>query len=392
MNFNYHIPTKILFGKGKLEELSKIELPGKKALLVISNGKSMKRYGYLDKVISLLNENGITLIVYDKILSNPIKLHVMEGSKLARDENCDFIIGLGGGSTIDSAKSIALMAKNPGDYWDYINGGTGLNKKVLNGALPIIAITTTAGTGTDIDPWTVITNEKTNEKIGFGITETFPIISIIDPNLMLSIPPILTAYQGFDSLFHAVEGYIAKVATPLSDIYALKSIELITKYLPLAVNDGNNIEARTNLALASILSGMVESTSSCTSEHSMEHSLSAYNPNLPHGAGLIMLCESYYKFFASKIPDRFITMAKTMGENVSSLPIEEKPYAFITALIKLMKACNVDNLKMSDYSIKENEIETLAKNAISTMGNLFEVDRYTLSLDETINIMKKSYK
>ncbi|MBC2580044.1 iron-containing alcohol dehydrogenase [Clostridium sp. DJ247] len=392
MNFNYYMPTKILFGPGKLNELSKETLPGKKALIVISSGNSVKKNGSLNRLENILANKGIEYIVFNKILPNPIKTHVMEGAALAKEENCDFVIGLGGGSSIDSAKSIAVMAKNPGDYWDYIFGGSGKGMPVENGALPIVAITTTAGTGTEADPWTVITKEDTNEKIGFGCQYTFPVLSVVDPELMLTVPEHLTAYQGFDALFHSTEGYIANVANPISDAYALKSIELIAKYLPTCVKDGNNIEARTNVALANTLSGLVESTSRCTSEHSMEHALSANHPKLPHGAGLIMLSESYYTFFASKVPDKFIAMARAMGVDVDSLPEEQRPMSFVKALVKLQEQCGVHNLQMSNYGIEKEEIPSLAENARQTMGGLFEVDPYKLSLEETIEIMSKAYK
>ncbi|MDK2800372.1 MAG: hypothetical protein PWQ70_1991 [Clostridiales bacterium] len=391
MNFNYHMPTKILFGPGKLNELAKENLPGRKALIVISAGNSMKKNGYLDRLVEIIRNKGLDYVLFDKILPNPIKSHVMEGAALAKKEGCDFVIGLGGGSSIDSAKSIAVMAKNPGDYWDYIHGGTGKGKPVI-GALPIVAITTTAGTGTEADPWTVITKEETNEKIGFGNSYTFPVLSVVDPELMLTVPKHLTAYQGFDALFHSTEGYIANIATPISDAYALKSIELIAKYLPLCVRDGNNIEARTQVALANTLSGFVESTSSCTSEHSMEHALSAYHPDLPHGAGLIMLSEAYYTFFASKVPEKFVAMAKAMGVQVDLLPPEERPMSFVKALVKLQEDCGVYNLKMSDYGIKKEHIPMLAENARQTMGGLFKVDSYSLSLQETIEIMSNAYK
>ncbi|SNS41274.1 alcohol dehydrogenase [Anaerovirgula multivorans] len=392
MIFNYHVPTKILFGPGKLKELAKETLPGKKALIVISAGGSMVRNGYLNRVVEILHSKSIEHVIFDKILPNPIKSHVMEGAVLAQKEDCDFVIGLGGGSSIDSAKSIAVMAKNPGDYWDYISGGTGKGMPVPNPALPIVAITTTAGTGTEADPWTVITKEETNEKIGFGNTYTFPVLSVVDPELMLTVPKHLTAYQGFDALFHAAEGYIANIATPISDAYALKSIELIAKYLPTCVKDGNHIEARTQVALANTLSGFVEATSSCTSEHSMEHALSAYYPDLPHGAGLIMLSEAYYTFFSSKVPKRFEAMAKAMGVDVDLLPQEERPMSFVKALVKLQKDCDVFNLKMSQYGIKKEEIPSLAESARQTMGGLFELDPYTLSLEETIEIMVNSYE
>lgn len=392
MKFTYSIPTKILFGPGSFNDLATTPLPGKKALIVITAGKSMRANGYLDRLIAMLDKQGIGHALFDKILPNPVLRHVHEGAALAREQGCDFVIGLGGGSSIDSAKSIAVMAKNPGDYWDYISGGSGKGRPLVNGALPIVAIATTAGTGTEADPWTVITKEDTNEKIGFGCAETFPVLSVVDPEMMLTIPAHLTAYQGFDALFHATEGYIANVATPLSDAYALKSIELLAKYLPAAVKDGSDLEARTQVALASTLSGMVESTSCCTSEHGMEHALSAFYPKLPHGAGLIMLSEAYYSFFADKAPERFTAMAKAMGVVTGHLPEAERPMAFVKALVELQKACGVDGLKMSDYGITKEDMAKCATNARHTMGGLFELDPYALSLDETTQIMMDAYK
>lgn len=393
MNFSYHIPTKILFGPGELDQLGTAPLPGKKALIVISSGTAMIKFGYLDRVTKLLKQNGVNSVVFNKTLPNPINKHVMEGAELAKNQDCDFIIGLGGGSSLDSAKAIAIMVNNPGDYWDYIHGGTGKGQTVTETVLPIVAITTTAGTGTEADPWTVITHEERNEKIGFGLVpETFPVLSIVDPELMVSVPPGLTAYQGFDAFFHAAEGYIATVATPISDMYALKSIELINNFLPQAVEDGSDINARTEVALANTLSGLVESTSSCTSEHSLEHALSAYHPELPHGAGLIMLSEAYFSFFADKIPDRFAAMAKAMGQDTSQVSEEKKPYLFIDALLALQKKCGVDGLKMSDYGISRDEIPTLAENAMTTMGGLFQVDPYPLTIKDVEAIISGAYK
>jgi len=391
MQFDYFIPTKILFGPGKLNDLATTPLPGSKALLVISAGTSMKKFGYLERTIDLLKKNNVSAVVFDKILANPINKHVMQGAALAKAEECDFVIGLGGGSSMDSAKSIAIMATNPGDYWDYIAGGTGKAQPLINSPLPIVAITTTAGTGTEADPWTVITHEERNEKIGFGIPETFPCLSIVDPELMLTVPPKMTAYQGFDAFFHAAEGYIATIATPVSDAYALKSIELVHTWLPDAIRDGQNIEARTNVALANTLSGFVESTSCCTSEHSLEHALSAYYPELPHGAGLIMLSQAYFTFFADKVPERFIAMAQVMGKDTASVPADQAPFLFVEALKELQVACGVDDLKMSDFGIQREDIPKLIQNARDTMGGLFDLDRYQLSDEDVAKILDSAY-
>ncbi len=299
------------------------------------------------------------------------------------------MIGLGGGSSIDTAKSIAVMATNDGDYWDYIDGGSGKGMSVICDPLPVVAITTTAGTGTEADPWTVITKEDSNEKIGFGYDKTFPVLSVVDPELMTTVPSLLTAYQGFDALFHSTEGYINVTASPISDMLALKSIDLIGKYLPIAVKNGSDIEAREKVALANTLSGMVETLSGCTSEHSLEHALSAFHPELTHGAGLIMVSEAYYTYFATRgvCDERLVDMAKALGKVDAKEPMD-----FVDALLTLQKLCEVDDLKMSDYGIVPEDLRKYAENAKDTMGGLFEVDPAPLSVDDAEEILKRSYR
>ncbi|ACN84290.1 iron-containing alcohol dehydrogenase [Brachyspira hyodysenteriae] len=386
MNFSFYMPSKVIFGCGSLEKLHKQKLPGKRALIV-TGGTSVKKYGYLKRLEEQLDKANINHVLFDKILPNPIKDHVMEGAALAKKENCDFVIGIGGGSSMDSSKSIAIMATNEGDYWDYIFGGTGKGKPIPNDPLPIVAITTTAGTGTEADPWTVITNG--NEKIGFGYEKTYPYLSIVDPELMKTVPPKLTAYQGFDALFHSTEGYINKIASEMSDLFALKAIELIGKSLADAVKDGNNMEARENVAMANTLSGIVESTSSCTSEHSMEHALSAYYPKLEHGAGLIIISKEYYTVIANAhdCDEKMINMAKALGKKDAN-----KAMDFVDALVELQKACGVDNLKLSDYGMKKEDLPAIAKNAKFAMGGLFETDPHNFTDEEVLSVLEKSYK
>ncbi len=392
LDFSYYMPTRIIFGCGKLNELKTTPyLPGKKALVVIGSSGAMKKHGYLDRVTEYLKENGVESVVYDKIVPNPVLEHVEEGAAVARENSCDFVLGLGGGSTLDSSKSIALMAVNPGKYWDYINGGSGGGKTPPNSALPIVAITTTAGTGTEADPWTVITKTDTNEKIGYGNNSTFPTLSIVDPELMISVPPKMTAYTGMDAFFHSVECYLATINQPTSDHLALEAIGLITKYLPIAVKDGRNIEARTNLAWANTEAGICESLSCCISHHSMEHALSAFHPDVPHGAGLIMLSVSYFSHLAEKHPARFPGMAKEMGEDVDALPEKERPFAFITALKKLIKNIGLEGEKLTDYGVKRQELRTLAENSSYTMGMLYDITPVELTLDEVVTIYENAY-
>ncbi|MCC8097088.1 MAG: iron-containing alcohol dehydrogenase [Eubacterium sp.] len=390
MSYQFYVPTKTIFGAGKLNELHLQTMPGKKAMVVISNGKSTKTNGSLERTLNELKQANINYAVFDKVQANPLRSTVMEGAAFARENSCDFIVALGGGSVMDASKAMAAMAANEGDIWDYMFGGTGGGKQLVEKALPIICITTTAGTGSEADQWGVITNDETNEKMGFGGYDClFPAISVVDPELMVSVPPKFTAYQGFDALFHSTECYIAKAHNLMGDMLALTAIKNIGKYIVRAVKNGSDSEAREGMAFANNLSGQVMTVSSCTSEHSMEHAMSAYHQELPHGAGLIMISAAYYQHFVDKhvCDDRFIDMAKALGKE-DAVSAQD----FVDLLVKLQKDCGVDNLKMSDYGIEESELDKLAKNARETMGGLFAADPCELSHEECKAIYQKAYK
>ncbi|UZP69099.1 iron-containing alcohol dehydrogenase [Desulfovibrio mangrovi] len=393
INFLFHMPTRIIFGPGKLKELGTTPyLPGKKALLVISAGGSMVAHGYMQLVQTLLAQNGAESVVFDRIQANPVLEHVAEGAALARTEGCDFVIGLGGGSSIDAAKAIALMVTNSGSYWDYMPSGTGGRQVPAKPALPIVAIPTTAGTGTEADPWIVITREQTNEKIGWGNDSTYPVLSIVDPKLTLSVPPRVTAMTGMDAFFHAVEAYLSHARQPTSDLLAQQAVSLISSFLPQVVQNGDSIEARTMLSWASTAAGVCESLSSCISHHSMEHALSAYYPEIPHGAGLVMLSVPYFRYLTRYVPDRMIDLAYFMGVDVDSLPANEQPFAFVGALEKLIKDIGLDDLKFSDYGVHRDEMPTLAANAQETMGGLFNLTPTQMNLRVVTEIFEAAYR
>ena len=388
MPYEFYLPTKLLYGAGCLSALGGCALPGRKALLVTSAGQSAKRHGYLGRVEEQLTQAGVRAVLYDQITPNPTKAEVMAGAALCRKEGCDFVLGLGGGSSIDAAKAISVMARNPGDYWDYVSGGTGKGKAVPNAPLPVVAVTTTAGTGTEADPWTVTTNEETQEKIGFGYEKTFPVLSVVDPELMVSVPPRLTAYQGFDALFHSTEGYLNRTASPISDLMALEAIRLIGKSLPRAVRDGADLEARGDVALANTLSGMVETLSGCISEHSIAHAMSAYHPKLPHGAALIAISKAYYQKLIrlGACRERMAAMARALGKSDA-----ERPEDFLTALDALQKECSVDGLALSSFGMSPEEFPALTRNARETMGGLFEVDPVVVSDGDVLEILSDAF-
>ena len=322
-------------------------------------------------------------------MENPLKDVIMEGAAFARDNGCDFILALGGGAVLDSSKAVSAMATHPGDLWDYVNGGTGKGQPPVNPGLPIVTIPTSSGTGSEINCWGVISNPDTHEKIGFGYPELVPVLSLVDPELMKTVPPRYTAYQGFDALFHNTEVMMSKSVNILSETIALSAIESLAGYLPRAVKDGNDLEAREHVAYGSTIAGMTMQLTSTTAQHSMEHAMSAYHHNLPHGAGLIMISKAFAEFFIEKhaCDEQFIKMARVMGT-----PNADKPEDFIAALIQLQKDCGVADLKMSDYGITPDEFMTLAVNARETMGGLFLANPCPMSDAECAGIFEKAYR
>ncbi len=235
----------------------------------------------------------------------------------------------------------------------------------------------------------MISNLQTNEKIGFGYPSLNPVLAIVDPELMRTVPAKYTAYQGFDALFHNTEVMISRYLNVLSEPIALSAIENIAKYLPRAVKDGNDMEARVGVAYASAIAGLTMQLTSVTAEHSMEHAMSAFHPALPHGAGLIMISNEFYRFFVERhaCDERFIKMARAMG-----MKDADKPEDFLTALYELQKACGVENLKMSDYGFSIGECETLAKNARDTMGGLYAGNPCVLTDEDAAEIYRRSFR
>ncbi len=388
MNFDFNSPTRIIFGSGSIAELGKLPLPGKKAMLLMSCGQSAKISGAYDKTVEGLKSAGVEVFEFAKVMENPVHTMIMEGAAFAREHECDFIVALGGGAVLDSSTAIAAMATNPGELWDYVWGGTGKGKRLKKPGLPVVTITLTAGTGSEVNCWGVISNLETKEKIGFGDPLLQPLLAIVDPELMKTVPPQYTAFQGFDALFHHTEVMMSNSLNIMSEALALSAIENIAAYLPRAVADGNDLEARERVAYAATMAGLTMQLTSVTAQHSMEHSMSAYHHNLPHGAGLIMISKEFAQFFIDRhaCDEQFIKMARVMG-----MPNADKAQDFITALEALKEKCGVADLRMSSYGIEWTESVTLAEGAVSMQGGLFYANPCDMTIGECAEIFEKSY-
>ena len=287
---------------------------------------------------------------------------------------------------MDCTKCIALMMTNPGTIWDYSLSLHGGKKDALYAASPIVAITKSAGTGSEVDMASVITDEATQEKTGIFFESMFPCLSVVDSRLMMSVPQKFTAYQGMDAFFHAAESMINKNEHTMGRMFALQAIELIAKNLPKAYHDGSDREARTNMALANTLAGYYML---CTSEHTMEHVMESFHDDLIHGAGLIMISHAYFDFFAERkaAEQPMIDMAKAMGVKDASSGKD-----FIKALDDLIASVGCSDLRMSDAGITKEELKKYPQKVHEVLGGDITADPVLLSDEDYLAIYEASYK
>lgn len=283
MNFNYNLPVNLIFGSGESCRIG-IEVCkyGKKALIVTGKN-STKKSGLLDKAIDLLKISGVTYVIFDKVEQNPLTTTIYEGVALAKNHGCDVILGIGGGSIMDAAKAIAFAIKNPGDISDYIFG-----TKAGCDAVNLVLVPTTCGTGSEGNSFAVLTNPATKDKKSLRDNKVIAKASIIDPQLMMTMPKDLIASVGFDALCHNMEAYLSKSSQPLTDIQALYGMKLISENLPIIYNDNNNLEAFEKVTLGSTLGGMVIGVVGVTAAHGLEHPASGLR-DIAHGKGLAAL-------------------------------------------------------------------------------------------------------
>jgi len=383
--FNLYMPTRILFGPGRLAELASTpHLPGTRAMVVTGAGGSMTRSGILDRVLAALESRGFPAVTYSGITPNPVVESIDEAAALARDHACDVIIGLGGGSPMDAAKAVAVAAANPGSFWDYIQRGTGGRKQPPNAPLPVVTIPTTSGTGSECDPWAVVSRRETQEKLGFGSEATIPALAIVDPELTVGLPPAQTAYTGLDAFFHAVETFLATISQPASQLFSLEAVRLVNRHLPTAIADGSNLEARTGMAWAATAAGVCQTLSANTVHHPMEHALSAQNPALPHGLGLVMLSRAFFGLLETRNPEAFRPLIRALDADGSG------PLPFCRALTDLIARCGLDGERLSGHGFSPADVEALTDNVYASVGRHFEITPAPLSREDVADIFSKS--
>ncbi len=339
------MPSAVLYGIGAFAEVGKqAHNFGKKALII--SDPVMNQMGYVESCEAFLQESGIMSASYLEVDTEPTNIHVQEAMDVCRKESCDLIVAVGGGSCIDTAKAVSVLVRNGGTMTDYFGTGKPFTEKPL----PVIAIPTTAGTGSEVTKVTVITDIESNTKMMLSRPELLPAVAIVDPNLTVSCPKNVTAATGVDALCHAIEAYISKKAQPVTDTLALTAIDNIMVAIRTAYNDGTNIEAREKMALGSMLAGAAFSNASVTLVHGMSRPIGALF-HTPHGISNAMLLPAVLEFSKDAAIPRLAEIGRRIATNTEACSNEALADLVINEIKKLCLDLNIPNIKT--YGIDE---------------------------------------
>ncbi|MCM3672112.1 iron-containing alcohol dehydrogenase [Mesobacillus maritimus] len=358
--FDYFMPNVNFFGRGCVDvvgERCEI-LGGKKALIVTDSFLRNLPNGPVERVVSSLREKGIEVAIYDGVEPNPKDRNVYEGQTVYESENCDLIVTVGGGSAHDCGKGIGVAVTHEGDlYEDY----AGI-EKLTDPLPPLVCVNTTAGTASEVTRHCVITH--TEKKIKYVIVSwrNTPLVSINDPELMVGKPAALTAATGMDALTHAVESYVSLGANPVTDAAAIQAIKLVSQNLRQAVAYGGNMEARENMAYASLLAGMAFNNAGLGYVHAMAHQLGGLY-DMPHGVANAILLPHVERYNLISNPEKFAQIAEFMGENIDGLSVREAADKAIDAIVKLSEDVNIPS-SLRELGVKKEDFEYMSKMAL----------------------------
>ena len=379
--YSYFMPTVNLMGPGAIKEVGPQAkgLGATKALIVTDIG--IRQLGLADEVKGLLEDAGVPAVIFDGAQPNPTDLNVEAGLKVLNSEKCDIIISLGGGSSHDCAKGIGIVAGNGGNIRDY--AGVNMSTKPMT---PLIAINTTAGTASEMTRFCIITNTSTKVKMAIVDWRCTASVSINDPLTMIKKPAALTAATGMDALTHAVEAYVSTIATPVTDSAALMAIKLISENLRNAVANGENFEARNNMAYAQFLGGMAFNNASLGYVHAMAHQLGGFY-DLPHGVCNAILLPHVERFNLISNPKRLADIAVAMGEKIDGLSTRDAAEVALNAIVRLSQDIGIPT-GLTELGVKEEDLLVMAENAMKDACSFTNPRK--AKLDDVIQIFKNA--
>lgn len=333
-SFSFNMPTRIEYGLNTFSSIGKFSKSfGRKALIVSTSDGTLE--SWQESCRDLLNAEGIDSVLFDGVVTNPSYKIIDAGCSVAEDENCDLIIGLGGGSAIDVAKAIAVSVTEKTGIWNIVEG-----HEITKKPLPVIAIPTTSGTGSEVTQYAVISNPEKKRKEGVGKQEFYPVLSIVDPMLTLSMPKNLTAAVGLDALTHAIEAYTTVFADPISDSLAETAIGLVGRSLRQAVFHPDEIGPRSDMMLASMLAGMAITHADTSLAHVIGEAIGALYP-VHHGLVVSLTLPAVMEFNCFSSIEKFRTIASLLGESVEAIPHRDAAALAPAAVRKLIYDLNI---------------------------------------------------
>jgi len=352
------LPSNLIFGVGTVEKVGeKTKELGKSRALIITD-KGIVGAGLLERVLTPLEQAGVQAHIFDQIEPNPRDHTVVKAFEFGKKKKCELIIGLGGGSPIDAAKAVGVLMSNPGPLQDYLRGTA-----VKNPLPPLIAIPTTAGTGSEVTQFSVVTDTERSFKTGIGSPLLMPKVAIVDPSLMESMPPSLAAATGMDALTHAIEAFVSVNSQPFSDAMALHAIRLIGTYLRPSVANGSDQEARSQMAMASTLAGVAFSNAGVGLVHAMSHPLGG-RFDVPHGVGNAILLPFVMQFNLIARLERFGQVAQALGEKVEKLSAVGAGKKAVEAVMQLSADIGIPG-HLSGVSVKAEGLPLVAADALN---------------------------
>ena len=361
-NFKFHQTTHIVFGSGEIKGLGKITGEyGNKALLVTTSASIPALRDQYERIKKILTDEGLEITHFDKVIPNPTTDTIKEGAALARKNRCNVIIGLGGGSSMDTAKAISVEATHEGGCWDYLFYKT--PQPDPDKLLPVIAVSTTSGTGSQVTQVAVVTNTRERDKSALYNNILYPKVCIIDPELMTSAPKFVTATTGFDVLCHAFESAIHPNAGAYVDLLAWEAIRLVVSNLPALVSDLSDMEKRQKMAWADTLAGLCIANAGVTLPHGMGMAIGGMYPHVAHGEALAIVYPAFAEFtWKSAIP-QFARLARIMNPELGSVPADEAAFNSTKEIIAFLQSLGLSK-SLEEVNMPEYEIEALAKQSM----------------------------
>jgi 1,3-propanediol dehydrogenase len=356
------VPNRVIYGRDTFREVGRqAKTLGTKALIV--SDPVMENIGLVARCEQYLREAGLPLATYTRVDTEPTDVHVKEALDVCRSEQCDVIVAIGGGSSIDAAKAVAVMMTNEGTISDYVGNAKMFTKKPV----PLIAIPTTAGTGSEVTKVTVIIDTKTDVKMMISQPALLPAVAIVDPLLTVSCPPSVTAATGVDALCHSIEAYISRRAHPVTDVLALSAIEAIIGHLRRAYENGQDIEAREKMAIAAMKAGMAFSNASVTLVHGMSRPIGALF-HVPHGVSNAMLLPGVLEFTKESAIERLAVIARLINPQLKDVSNAEAADALVEEVKQLCRDLHIPNMKTwgIDKTAFDKAVDKMAADALAS--------------------------